>query len=117
MNPKYNKLNLNSHESRNYRNDFNPLIFGNDFYFTEKALSMKKPNQYPFLKYTFDSKYQGEDDPRYIKNQVWEQKGNFNNFTRIILIIDEADLFLDYENGKIIDKYHKNNKEFRKFVA
>ncbi|CAI2359368.1 unnamed protein product [Moneuplotes crassus] len=55
LNNKIAKINLNSFESRNFRSQFNPLIFGSEFYFTEKSLKMHKPAQYPFLKYTFDS--------------------------------------------------------------
>jgi len=56
INDRINKLDhLRSSESRNCRTSINPKIFGSEFYFTEQILRMKKPNQYPYLKYTFDS--------------------------------------------------------------
>ena len=90
MQEKYNKRNLNEKISRNFRDKFNPIILGKEFYFTEQILQMKKPNQYPFLKYTFDSSVRAND------SELNSIKG---------LPVDVNPLMLDYYNERIYERF------------
>ncbi|CAI2381241.1 unnamed protein product [Moneuplotes crassus] len=101
-NGNFKKIDLNTEESRKYRSHINPLIFGSEFYFTEKSLKMHKPSQYPFdLKHTIGPSIEYN---KFHDSQFGVNKGESEN------------TLIPGENSRIHSQYFSSNREFDRFI-